>query len=133
MAHINKNQWTAYGLVLQEPRLKKLGDKRCLAFTILVTESSGEKVYLPIYAFNDKAHVLCTLAHKGAMLFVKGIFKTKVRTTSVQSKELIGMFLKVNEFEVVVKEPIKVEDIDFADTVALYDPDNYMEENENVK
>lgn len=133
MRMINKNQWTAYGVVAQEPRLKKLANEKVLAFTILITESAGEKVYIPIYAFNEKAHVLCALAHKGAIIFAKGIFRTKVRTTSVQAKNLIGLFMKVNEFEVLVREPVAVEDINFADTVALYDPDNFMEEEENVK
>ena len=133
MVNINKNQWTAYGVVAQEPRLKKLSEKRILAFTILITESAGEKVYLPIYAFNDKAHVLNTLAHKGSMIFAKGTFRTNVRTTSIKSKQMIGLFLKISEFEVLVREPIDVKELDFADTVALYDPDNFMEEDENVK
>lgn len=128
---VNKNQWTAYGVVAVEPRLKKLGDKKVMAFTILITESAGVNTYLPIYAFNKKAHVLAELAHKGAMLFVKGIFRTTVKTTSVQGKQLIQVFMKVNEFEVLIREPIKVNDIDFADTVALYDPDNFIEEDEN--
>ena len=130
---VNKNQWTTYGVVAIEPRLKKLGDKKVMAFTIIITESAGENTYLPIYAFNKKAQVLCQLAHRGSIVFVKGIFRTTVKTTSVQGKQLIAIFLKVNDFEVLIKEPIKVDDIDFADTVALYDPDNFMEEDENGK
>ena len=128
---INKNQWTALGVVAQEPILKKLSDKKVMAFTILITESAGANTYLPIYAFNKKAHVLTALAHKGSVIFVKGIFRTTVKTTSVQGKQLIAIFLKVNDFEVMIREPVKVQDIDFADTVALYDPDNFIEEEEN--
>ena len=130
---VNKNQWTALGVVAQEPHLKKLGDKKVFAFTVLITESAGENVYLPLYAFNKKAQVFAQLAHKGSVIFVKGIFRTAVKTTSVQGKQLIQVFLKVNDFEVMIREPVKVDEIDFADTVALYDPDNYMEEEEDGK
>ena len=131
MVAINHNQWNAYGVVMQEPQLRKLGNKKVMAFTILMTESAGAKSYLPIYAFNTKAHVLCSLAHRGSMIFAKGTFKTAVKTTSIQGKQLISLFLKITDFEVLLREPIKVADIDFADTVALYDPDNYMEEEDN--
>ena len=130
---INQNQWSAYGVVLQEPILKKLSEKRVMAFTIIMTYSAGDKTYLPIYAFNKKAHVLCALVHKGASIFAKGSFRTTTKTTSIQAKQLISMFLKVNDFEVLIKEPVKIDDIDFADTVALYDPDNYMEEEDSGK
>ena len=128
---VNKNQWTAYGAIAFEPKLKKLGDGKVMAFTVLITESAGENTYLPLYAFNKKAQVFCQLAHRGSMVFVKGIFRTTVKTTSIQGKQLIAVFLKVNDFEVLIREPVKIDDIDFADTVALYDPDNFMEEDEN--
>ena len=133
MRAINQNGWTGYGVVAQEPVLKKLSDNKVMAFTVLISESAGQKTYLPVYAFNEKAHIMCSLAHKGSVIFAKGIFKTKVQTTRIQAKVLIGLFLKINEFEVLLKEPIRVDEIDFANTVALFDPDNFMEEEESVK
>lgn len=133
MAIPNKNQWTAYGVVAIEPAIKKLGNGKTMATTVLISESAGEKVYLPLVAFNSKAHVMCTLAHKGSIVFVKGGFRTKTHTTSIRAKTLVQVFLKVNEFEVLVREPVEIDNIDFADTVALYDPDSFMEEEENVK
>lgn len=127
MAHINKNQWTAYGVVALEPTLKKLSGGKVMATSILITQSANENVYIPICAFNDKAHVLCALAHKGSIIFAKGIFRSKLTTTSIQAKSLISISMKINEFEVLVREPIRVEDLDFADTVALYDPEAFME------
>lgn len=128
---LNKNQWTAFGVVAQEPRIKKISKDKVIAFTVLISESANEKVFLPICAFNNKAHVLCSLAHRGSQIFVKGTFRSKTKITSVKSKTLVCLFLKVSEFQVMVREPVKVEENDFADTVALYDPDIYMEEDEN--
>ncbi len=129
----NKNGWTAYGIVLYEPRLLKLSGGHVAARTVVATESAGEKVYLPITAYNKKAHTLVALAHKGSTVFLKGTFRTNTTTTSIKAKELLHLQLKVNEFEVLIREPVKIEDLDFADAVAVYDPDTFMEEEEDVE
>lgn len=129
----NSNQWTAYGVVLYEPRLMKMSGDHVACRTVIATQSAKEKVYLPITAYNKKAHTLIALAHKGSTIFVKGSFRTKTTTTSIKAKELLHLELKVNEFEVLLREPVKIEETDFADAVAVYDPETFMEVEEDVE
>lgn len=130
---VNKNQWSIYGVVLFEPKIMKFSDNDIVARTVIMTESIGKKTYLPISAYNKKAHILAALAHKGSTIYAKGIFKTKTTTTSIQAKELIHIELKITDFDVIIREPIKIKDLDFADVVAAYDPDAFMEVEEDVK
>ena len=117
----NSNQWTAYGVVLYEPRLMKMSGDHVACRTVIATKSAKEKVYLPITAYNKKAHTLIALAHKGSTIFVKGSFRTKTTTTSIKAKELLHL------------ELVKIEDTDFADAVAVYDPETFMEVEEDVE
>ena len=133
------NEWHALGVVNDEPVLKKLDTKGgVMAKTVLVIapEMNGEEpVYLPIEAYNKKAHVLCALAHRGSTIFVKGKLKSNLRLTSQQGKTLVGISFKVNDFAVLIREPVKVTEMDFAQVVQLYEPEAFMatdeEEEEN--
>lgn len=130
----SKNQWTAYGVVAYEPKLMTLNKGVVAAKTVLITETAGVKVHLPVVAYNKKAHVLCAVAHKGSTIFAKGVFLSHTEVTSIQGKTLIGVDMKINEFEVMIREPVNVEDVDFVDIAAKYDPEFVIEEeNENVK
>ena len=80
----NKIQWTAYGVVLYEPKIIRISENDdVVARTVIVTESIGKKVYVPVSAYNKKARILAALAHKGSTIFAKGTFKTKTTVTSV--------------------------------------------------
>lgn len=121
------NNWCAYGFLNEEPKIMKLDDEgKCMAKSILVIEENGQKTYIPIIAFNKKAHILCSLAHRGSAIYAKGTIGSKTEITSEQGKTLIGILFKVTDFVVLKKEPLKVEDIDFVNVVKFYDPDSYM-------
>lgn len=126
------NSWSAYGVVLEEPTLMSLKDDVVCAKTILAVEGG---TYLPLTAFNKKAHVLCALVHRGATILAKGYVQSKVTITSNQGKMLVGTTFKVTDFVVMKKEPVAVDEANFADVVQLYEPSSYMqmEEEENAK
>lgn len=128
---MNMSNWSALGVVVEEPKLMKLGEDKVMAKTILCVnakESCDKNMYLPVVAFNKKAHVLCSLAHKGSYIFAKGTFLTNERITSKQGKTLIALNLKITDFEILVKKPLEINEIDFVQTVQLYDPEIILEE-----
>lgn len=123
--------WHAVGVVNVEPVLKKLSGGKVMARTILAIEPErvGEPmVYLPVHAFNKKAHVLCAQAHRGSTIYCKGTFRSNLQTTSQQGKTLIGILFKIIDFTILIKEPVAVEEKDFIETVRLYEPEAFMEE-----
>ena len=130
---ISSNQWTALGVVAYEPVLKKLSEDRVAARTVIISESSGEKTQIPVVAYNKKAHVLCALAHKGSTIFAKGVLCTNIELTSRQAKTLVMINFKITDFDVLIREPIKVDDIDYVDIAAKYDPEYFMEVEEDVE
>ena len=129
--NISKNRWEATGIVLKEPTLKKLSNDTVVARTILMTQSSEERCVFPVSAFNKNAYILCALAHKGSMIFAKGVIKTRESVTSIQAKRLVSIQFKITDFKVLLKEPIDFEEINFADTIAFYEPDSFMEGDED--
>ena len=129
----HKNQWTALGVVAYEPVLKKINDDLVAAKTVIISENNGEKNQIPVVAYNKKAHVLCALAHKGSTIFAKGVFQTNMQLTSIQAKTLLTINFKIIDFEVMIREPVKISDVDYVDIAAKYDPEFFMEEEDNVE
>ena len=123
------NSWSVLGVVNEEPKLMKIKDNKVMARTVLVVRSEGtdEKTYLPVVAFNKKAHIFCSLAHRGSTIFAKGVIKSNVSITSKQGKSLIGISFKITDFSVLIREPIETGEGDFADIVQLYDPESFMD------
>lgn len=131
-----KNNWTAVGVVTTEPVLQKYGDEVVVAKTILTIDpiNNGDKpTYLPVCAFNKKAHVLCAIAHKGSTIFAKGTINSSTSLTSIQGKTLVGVSFKITDFVVLKREPIKVDEQDFVEVVQLYDPEAFMEVEDDDK
>ena len=133
MKNYKENEWSALGIVAYEPIKKKIAQNTIVAKTVLLSNTKGEVQKIPICAFNEKAHTLCALAHKGSTIFAKGTIETSTKITSIQSKVLICLNLKVTEFEVLLREPVNIDNIDYADVVEMYDPESFidMEEKEN--
>lgn len=129
----NINNWSVVGVVNAEPKLMKIKDNKVLAKTVLVIRStdSDEKTYLPVVAYNKKAHVLCSLAHRGSTIFAKGVIKSSINTTSKQGKTLVCISFKITDFSVLIREAVESGEDDFVETVQLYDPEAYMDSGES--
>lgn len=127
------NNWSALGVLQSEPKLIKISDGKVMARAVLVCDAVEGKTYIPIAAFNKKAHVLTALAHRGSIIYATGSMYSTTQITSKKGKTLVGITFKLNDFVVLVKEPIKTSDEDFADVVQMYDPDNFMEDSENAE
>lgn len=127
------NNWTALGVVQREPKLVKIANGKVMARTVIICDSLEGKTYLPVVAFNKKAHVLAALAHRGSTIYASGSMFSKTQLTSKQGKTLVGLTFKITDFIVLVREPVETKDVDFADVVQMYDPDNFMEVEEDVE
>ena len=126
------NNWCVLGTVHSEPKLMKIKNG-VMAKTVIAIDpdiNGDERIYLPVVAFNKKAHTLCALAHRGSIIFVKGRFKSHLTITSNQGKTLVGLTFKVLDFEVLAREPIDVNEDDFVGVVQLYEPETFMEGDE---
>ena len=129
------NSWEALGVVQEEPKLMKLSEGKIMCRSVLAVGIEHKKglAYLPVVAYNKKAHIFAETVHKGATIYCKGIIKSHESITSQQAKVLVGLSFKINEFVILIKEPVKTDEISFADVIQLYNPDNFMEVEENVE
>ena len=129
------NNWNAYGVVLEEPKIMKLSEGKIMCRTVLAVGVDHQKAnaYLPIVAYNKKAHIFAQTVHKGATICCKGVMVSKESITSQQAKVLVGLMFKITDFVVLIKEPVKTNELDFVDVVQLFNPENFMEEENDDK
>lgn len=127
------NKWQVVGIVMNEPKLMKIDEKHVVAKAIIKVEGK-ENTLLPVATYNKKAHVFCALAHRGSLIVASGKIVCSTDITSIQAKTLISVSFKLNDFDVLRKEPIEVEYQDYVDIANICDPENFLEEEkENVE
>lgn len=128
------NSWTAYGVVLEEPKLMKLSEGRLMCRTVISVgiEHRDSRAYLPIATYNKKAHIFAETVHKGATIYCKGIIQSHENITSKQGKVLVGLIFKVTDFVILIKEPVSTNELDFVDVVKYFNPENFTKEEEET-